>query len=132
MKNLPIEKFAQLHRHLWEIIENDPEEDIYPKYLKNRIVKEIYKYDEDPDKEEIYESLEDNSDCFACIYADLHVEDGMHFCTACPITKWRENFDNFGIYPCSHLEYGEFTDSEYLCDRREAAEKIKNLEWSEP
>ena len=129
--DISFEGLEILHRDLWEKIEKNTEEDIFPKMLKEKLARETYE-NYDPI---LYEELDNNSDCFACVYANQqreYLESLDHFCTLCPITKWRNKFDVFGRFPCTHMEYGEFLDSGDLDERNEAAEKIKNLEWSRP
>ena len=129
--DISFEGFQILHRDLWEKIGKNTDEDIFPKKVKEKLVRETYK-EYDPN---LYEALSDNSDCFACVYANqqlLITEHPDHFCTLCPITKWRNSFDTFGMHPCKKMEYGEFLKSECLDERQRAAAIIKNLEWSKP
>ena len=129
--DISFEGFERLHRDLWEQIGKNTDDYIFPRKLKEKLVREIYE-EYDPN---LYEALSDNSDCFACVYANQKrdiIESSDHFCSLCPITKWRNSFNVFGRFPCRHMEYGDFLDSKDLDERNEAAEKIKNLEWSKP
>lgn len=118
---------------MWEEIENgDLSLEHGAEELKIQAISKIF-----GNNPEIVDELDENCDCFACMWANQEKEehfndcgDNRFYCEFCPVTVWRKYEKSNVANSCMIFEYGQFRKAKTEEGRKKFAKIIKELEWS--
>lgn len=142
-KDIIFEELHEYHKQMWDYLSKNP-------YKSKTNFLELH-YDTGDHRinsccdweynDSFYGIIEENAECFACVFADLIFcgKKGNFLCVYCPVTEWREEAVYTGeTCPCLEYEspYGRFRLYSDEIGKEEdiekAAAEVRDMEWSIP